>query len=523
VRLSFLDTPEGADGHHGNPAVTLAAPTGAPLLPLRTRLSYGFGSVAYGTAFTGLSGAVLQIYLNQVLGLPAILVGTTIMVSLMADAVFDPLIGQWSDKARTPWGRRHPFMYASALPAAVFFYLLWHAPRGLDNRGLVIFTLAMMVLVRFSVSLYEIASNALTPELTPDYDRRTSLQSYRWFFGIVGATVISLVLNLVFLRTGPHNHLGILNRQGYAHFGLLGAVVILISILVSTAGTQDRIAYLPQPGPRKASLAAALGEIRMTLTNRSLLSLMLAGIVGGVGAGVTAGLSIYLYTHFWDLAPSQFGLLVPAGSLGSILAVFIAPSISRRFGKKRAMIGLFSVSVVTAAGPIFLRLVGLMVANGSRWLMPILIVDAVVTYTVAVVGFILIGSMMADIVEDAAVRTGVRSEGLLYAVNGLLPKFTGGIGAFIAGLLLTIVHFPAHAMKGTVDPQVMRHLAIIYLPLSASFSILSIAMLGLYRIDRATHERNLESLRDAAATALAAHGVEALESGDAAVPVSRVF
>jgi Na+/melibiose symporter-like transporter len=187
------------------------------------------------------------------------------------------------------------------------------------------------------------------------------------------------------------------------------------------------------------------------------------------------------------------------------------------------MIGLFSVSVVTAAGPMFLRLMGLMVANGSPWLMPILIADGVVTATVAVVGYILIGSMMADIVEDAAVKTGVRSEGLVYAVSGLLPKFTGGIGAFIAGLLLTLVHFPAHAMKGTVDPQLMRHLAIIYLPMSASFSIVSIAVLGLYRIDRATHERNLETLREAAATALETHGLEAIEVGDAAAPVTRMY
>jgi Na+/melibiose symporter-like transporter len=495
----------------------------APSLPVRTKLAYGFGSAAVGVAFTGLSGAVLQIYLNQVLGLPALVVGTAIMVSLMADALLDPLIGQWSDKARTRWGRRHPFMYASAAPLAVFFFLLWNAPRGLSPTALVAFTLAMMVLVRCSASLYEIASNALTPELTPDYDERTNLQSYRWFFGIIGAATISLVLNEVFLRTSVRNPLGILNREGYAHFGLLAAAVMFVAILVSAVGTHDRIADLPQPGRRGGTLGQAMREIGVTLTNRSLVALMLAGIVGGVGGGVTQGLSIYLYTHYWDLGPAQFGILVPLGSIGSIIAVFVAPPISRRFGKKRAMIGLFSVSVVTAAGPVFLRLVGLMVPNGSPWLMPILIVDGMVTAIVAVVGFILVGSMMADVVEDAAVKTGVRSEGLLYAANGLIPKFTGGIGAFVAGLLLTLVHFPAHAMKGTVDPQLMRHLAIMYLPVTAGCSIVSIALLGLYRIDRATHERNLATLGEAAATALTSHGIEAIEAGEAAVPVSRTF
>ena len=502
--------------------MTLASPTAAPPLTARTRFTYGLGSVAYGVAFAGLSGAVLQIYLNQVLGLQPLVVGTAIMVSLIADAIFDPLIGQWSDKTRTRLGRRHPFMYASAIPAAVFFFLLWHAPRSLSPGALIAFTLAMMILVRFSTSLYEIPSNALTPELTPDYDQRTTLQSYRWFFGITGNAGILLVLNEVFLRITAHNHLGILNREGYAHFGTLAAGLIFASIVVSTAGTHDRIRFLPKAGPKVASLASALREIASTLTNPSLVALMAAGVLGGVGAGITLGLSVYIYSYFWDLGPAQFGILLPLGSLGSVLAVFIAPPLARRFGKKRAMIALFSASVVTAAGPIFLRLVGLMVANDSPWLLPILAVDGAVTATVAIVGYILVGSMMADVVEDAAVKTGVRSEGLLYAANGLLPKFTGGFGAFIAGLLLTIVHFPKHAMRGAVDPRIMRHLVLIYLPLSVVLSILSIAMLGFYRIDRAGHERNLASLRDAAAAGLASHGIEA-ETGETIAPVSRVF
>jgi Na+/melibiose symporter-like transporter len=164
-----------------------------------------------------------------------------------------------------------------------------------------------------------------------------------------------------------------------------------------------------------------------------------------------------------------------------------------------------------------------MVMNGSPWLTPILIADGMVTSTVSVVGYILVGSMMADVVEDVAVKTGVRSEGLLFATNGLLPKFTGGIGAFIAGVLLTLVHFPPHALKGSVSPELMRHLAMIYLPVTAFFSIVSIAVLGFYKIDRTTHERNLESLREAAASAEANQGVEAIESGEVPAPVSRVY
>jgi Na+/melibiose symporter-like transporter len=492
-------------------------------LSLGIKSSYGAGSVAYGAAFTGLSGAVLQIYLNQVLGLPALTVGTAIMASLMIDAVIDPLVGRWSDRARSRWGRRHPFMLASAIPVAAFFYLLWNAPSGLKAGALVAFSFLMMVGVRISISFYEIPSNALTPELTPDYDERTTLQSWRWFFGIVASAVATLLLTQVFL-SGPHNTQGVLYRQGYAGWGGLIAAILFISIIVSVFGTRSRIPNLPQRALAEGEeRGGAWREIKLTFANASLGSLMLSGILGGVGGGITLSLSIYLYSYYWGLEPRQFGLLIPLNSLGSLLAVFLAPPLAKRFGKKPAMIGLFSFSVITAAGPLFLRLIGVMPPNGSPWILPILALDGMVTSTVAIVGYILVGSMMADVVEDAAAKSGVRSEGLLYAANGLVPKFTGGIGAFIGGLLLTLVHFPAHAVKGSVDPAIMRHLVMIYLPTSVTLSVIAIAALGLYRIDRRVHEHNLRTLEDAAAAAGQAHLVEGIEVGDSVAPVIRPF
>ena len=463
---------------------------------LPTNLGYGFGAVAEGVIVAGLSGAVLQIYLNQVLGLPALWCGTIIMVSLMSDALIDPLIGFWSDRVRSRWGRRHPFMYAAALPTALLFILLWNAPGGLSTRALVIFTIGIMVAVRIASSFYVIPGDALLPELTADYDERTTLTSYRWFFGILGGAGVSYVLNAVFLRTTTANPLGILSPHGYAQFGLLSAAIIFISIIVSAVSTQGR-ARVALPPPRAINAASSLRDIRLTLTNPSLLALLLGGLLGGIGGGINIGLSVYLLVHFWGLDPGQYAALVPLGSLGSILAVFIAPSLSRRYGKKAAVIGVFSASVITNTAPILLRLLGIINSNSAGWIEVIVVADGALTATVTVVGYILVGSMMADVVDDVTVRTGVRSEGLLYATSGLLIKFTGGIGAFIAGVLLTVVNFPTHAPRGTVPFAIVRHLVLIYLPVTVFFSIVSIAVLGLYRIDRETQERNARILRDA--------------------------
>ena len=99
---------------------------------------YGVGSIAFGVHLAILTSALL-LFFNQVVGLPAAWVGAAMMVTLIFDAICDPLIGEWSDHTRSRWGRRHPFMYASAIPAAVAFYFLFDPPLGWSQSHLLIY------------------------------------------------------------------------------------------------------------------------------------------------------------------------------------------------------------------------------------------------------------------------------------------------------------------------------------------------------------------------------------------------
>jgi GPH family glycoside/pentoside/hexuronide:cation symporter len=473
------------------------APTPPPLgFPLK--MTYGLGSVAYGVAYVILSSAVLQIYFNQVLGIPAVWVGGAILVSLLADVVLDPLIGQWSDHFRSRWGRRHPFMYASAVPAAALSYFLWHAPRGLQPTELLGLAVVTMIALRVSVASYEIPSSALAPELAPDYDQRTSLMAFRWFFAIGAIAVMQLVLYTVFLRQDASNPLGVLNPARYAEFGALSAVLIVVCILVSTAATHSRIRYLHKPPARRASVVETFRQILSTFANPALMVVMGSSLLGGTGVGITTTLANYFYLHLWGLKSQAIGPLAAGGLLASIVGVFLAPFLARRFGKKQAMIGLFSVSVVTSMLPIGGRLLGLMPPNGSGLLYGLLFGDVVVASALGLMGFVIVTSMVADVAEDQAVKTGERSEGVLFAANGLVGKFTLGMGAFIAGALISAVGFPVHAVPGTVDPDIVRRLAMLYLPCILIFNGGSVVVLQFYRIDRATHERNVARLREAA-------------------------
>ncbi|HUY26983.1 MAG TPA: MFS transporter [Candidatus Binataceae bacterium] len=511
-------TPDSTPGGAAT-AGALAEPAGAPptnqpashgpRLGFAIKTFYGLGSVAFGVETVAL-GSLLLLFFNQVVGLPAPWVGAAIMIALVFDAIFDPIIGQWSDHVRSRLGRRHPFMYASALPLAIAFYFLWNPPHGWNNSPMFAYLITLLVSVRLLVSLYEIPSSALAPELTLDYDERTSLLSYRFFFGMIGGTAMAMLAFQVFLRKDATHTLGVLDRNGYERWGLVASIVMFTTILVSCAGTQGRGLTLKSPPPTGASWSAKAREIKNTLANRSFLALMIAGIISAIAGGLSSGLGLYITTYFWELSSKQISYLVGFGFVSALLGVSLAPTVSKWMGKKRAMISLFAISLAASVIPIPLRLVGLMPPNHSFALLAALVVDGIVRDTLGIMGFIIVSSMMADVVEDIAVHTGQRSEGLLFAANGLLQKCVSGVGTFVSGLLLAFVRFPQGAVQGHVDPMILRHLVLIYVPITAACSAIAIAVLGFYRIDRASHQRNLDQLRDAAAIAETSQA-EALE------------
>ena len=119
----------------------------------------------------------LLFYYTQVLGLSPGLGGLALFLALVFDAISDPLVGYVSDRWRSRWGRRHPFMYFSALPVAIGFFFLWNPPAALSEQGLFVYLLSLAILVRTLITLYEIPSSALGPELSGDYDQRTDRKS----------------------------------------------------------------------------------------------------------------------------------------------------------------------------------------------------------------------------------------------------------------------------------------------------------------------------------------------------------
>lgn len=485
----------------------------APPLSFVTKTFYGFGSISYGIK-DGAFKSFLMIFYNQVIGVPASVVGTAVLVALLVDSLLDPILGQFSDNFRSRWGRRHPFMYASAIPAAGSFLLLWMPPEGLSDTGMFFYIVGVAVLVRSFITLYEIPSSALAPELSPHYDERTSIMAFRYFFGVTGGVVLAIITFSVFLQPEPGYPVGQLNPNGWWRYAIMASCVMVFSILISTAGTHNRIPYLRQPEARDAKpLGQTLKEMGTTLNNKSFLSLMAYGLIKFTATGTSAALNIYFATYFWGLTSHQMSILLLDSLAAAAIALPLAPRLSKRFGKRPAAMALLIGTVGIAITPYGLYFLGLMPPLGSTALVLTLLVFQGFGSVCGITSMILVASMLADVVEDSEVRTGRRSEGLFFAANSLIQKAVSGVGLFVAGLLLASVGFPEGAKPGMIDRTIVEELAMVYVPTLIVFYAIGLMCLFGYRIDRSGHEENLRRL----GTPVEPGGVEPI-GGDASAP-----
>ncbi len=469
-----------------------------PPLTLWTRFAFGFGSVAFGLKNNGFDYFLLLFY-SQVVGLDARLVGLALTLALIADAISDPLVGYWSDNLRSRWGRRHPFMYASAIPVSATFFLLWNPPEGLTQMQLFWFLLFMAVMIRTFITLYETPSSALVPDMTQDYDQRSSLIGWRYFFGWVGGNSMTVLMFFFIFPAFVTEAIsdGQFNRDAYRLYGIMGSCGILIAILVSTIGTHSRIPYLMQPPPKRAiTIGVVFKEIYGAIRERDFFKLFVASLFGAAATGLAAGLSFYFMTYFWGFGSIERGQLVLGVFVAAGIAFVLAPIATRRLGKKRGAMIIGAVAFLGAPVPIILRLLDLLPPNGTEFVFWFVFLANVIDLGLIITFQMLVASMVADVVEQHELKTGLRSEGVFTSASIFSRKCTQGFGLIAASFILAAADFQAGADASQVSDEAIWKMGAYYVPSILALWCSMLLMIAPYSIDRAKHDANVRKLAD---------------------------
>ncbi|NJS14535.1 MAG: MFS transporter [Sphingopyxis sp.] len=449
-------------------------------LPLRIKLGNGFGSVAYGVKDNGFS-VFLMIFYNQVLGLEASAVGLILLLALLLDAMIDPLVGYWSDKTHTRWGKRHPWMYAAILPMALAWIMLWHPP-ALAEQALLLYLLLFAFLLRAAVSCYEIPALSVVPQLSSDYDERTSITRWRFVMGWGGGLVLLTLAYAVLLVPSPTYPVGLLNVEGYELYGWVGAAFMIVATTVSALTTHRRIARPDASPPTHLPLGPTLRKIRATLANRAFLILLGSSLFAYITQGVAFSATSYLLLLYWEMP--QTGFLAYSASLfvGVVGAFLLIGALQGRIEKRTGAVVTGIISLIVAVLPYGLRIAGLFPPLGSAALIPTLFTMVAISNGLAVASMMLGLSMAADVVEASQAETGERSEGIFFSAYFFTQKCATGFGLFLTGIIISVAGIPSQAKPGQVDAQVLDNFALYYLALLIAFSAASIGFVARFPI-----------------------------------------
>ena len=465
-------------------------PVNARQVPFSSKLAFGVGQFAEGLKNTAFALFVL-FYYNQVHGLPGTVTGAALFIALLFDAVTDPVAGSLSDNWKGRLGRRHPFMYASALPLGLAFFGLFSPPNGLGQIGLFAWLTTFAILTRGAMTLYHVPHLALGAEMTQDFNERTRIVAYRQFFAALGAAAVFAIGFGWFFAESRGGRLG---AENYPPFALVLAALMVATVWYSAFGTQKEVPFLLKltPKPKRNPVVQLWLDLAAGFTNRSFRWLFLGVLVVFVMAGVNSALDLYMLEYFWELTGIDMLWVLMASVAGLMVGAFFTHLLLRRAEKRLGLLLGTGVWAVCQVAPVVLRLLDFLPANGDFALFCTLFGFKFVQGVILQQAYVAFGSMMADVADEHELQAGERQEGIFFGAVAFSAKATSGFGTLIGGVGLDIIGWPRGEDVGVrveVSPETLVDLGILYGPVVAGFSLVAIWCFTRYDLTRARHAR----------------------------------
>ena len=453
-------------------------------IPQRLKFIHGSGAIAFGVKDLGFSFFLLPYY-NLVLGVEAWLVGAALATALIIDALVDPLIGNLSDRTYTKWGRRLPWLYIAPIPLAFMWTLLWSPPfTGVPSFWEIV---ALAVGVRLLLSACEVPSVSLVPEMTDDYDERTTLFRYRFLSGWLGG-MLMMVLAFTFFLPTPEAQL---QAEGYALMGMFGAGLMAIAVIGSAAGQHKIVAQRPAQRPPPFSLIGAFSEIFDAFREKAFLIFAAGGLAAYVGQGMNFSITQYVNNYVWKFDELAFQLYPGVLALSVLIMFAIVGPLHRRFGKPASAAGGAVVTLIFYFLPYALLLLGLWPEPGTAISTYSVLFLLIFANTASVVSIISATSMVAEIVEAYEDRTGKRAEGTFYSGNWLVQKCATGVGILSTSLIIQSLGIEQGTPQDQVSQDVITQLAVFYLVAGTVLAMIAAFWLARFPITREQHEARI--------------------------------
>ncbi len=439
-------------------------------LTTRTKLLYGSGDFGYSMN-NSIIAALFPIFMMDVVGVTPALAAAALFIGRSWDYINDPLVGYLSDRTRTRWGRRRPWLLFGALPFALTFILLWIKPGFITTQtGLLLFFAAVYLIYEACATTVYMPYFALTPELTQDYDERTQLTSFRMLFNIIGGLTAYTLPMLVIGSMIPENANRVVLMA--VIFGMLAAFPYLLVFL----GVREKKEYLEQAQP---NFKEAFRSVRK---NKPFFYGAMIYLCTWIVI-ILVETNLMFYVKYVIKRPNQSSLLMGAIFISAIIALPFWNWISKKGNKRVAYIAGVSfwavmmcvLTVLTPQTPIWVLLpmcmligFGLSAAQVLPW------------------------AIIPDAIEWDEYQTGERHEGVFYSLITLMGKIANSVAVPLSLLLLEFTGYVSNAVD---QPRsALTGLKVVIGPIPAALLLMGIIFAIFYPLSREKYAEVVQEL-----------------------------
>jgi len=437
-------------------------------LPVKVKLGYGVCDLGGNLFFTVMAFLLLN-FLTDTVGIAAGLAGIVIMIGKVWDAITDPIVGYISDRTKSKWGRRRPYIFFGSFPLFITMIIMFTNPNLSSQSQLFLWGVVAFCLLNTAYTLVNIPYSSLTPELTQDFHERTSLNGYRFGFAVIG-TLLGAGAALPLISAFPSEN------TGFTVMGTLFGFVMMITALATffTVKEPDTEREPLEPGFFKTYLKV--------FNNKPYVLILLTYALHVTALTVVSGIAIYYFKYIHNdepqTTPAMLALLVTA-----MVFIPISVAVSKKIGKKLTYgLGMFVFSVAI----MILFLFGhTRDVNFSLALMVFAGTGMGFTYALPY-------AMVPDAIEFDYLLSGQRTEGAFYGIWTFGLKIGQAVALGISGAVLSFSGYVPEVAQSATSIFGIR---LLLGPIPAFIFILSIVMLYFYPINEQRYNEILNDIK----------------------------
>jgi len=423
--------------------------------PSRVLWAYAAPALTSSVLFAALSLYLLK-YSTDVLLIPPAAVGSILAIGRLWDALTDPVVGHSSDRTRSRFGRRRPWLLASALPIAASYVAIWTPPASLTVSGLTLWLGAALLLFYTAITVFGVPHLALGAELSADPHERSRVFAAKALGDHVGIVIAAASLLVLENAAAP--------RGAATAVALLSGVAMVGAILFATFSLREPPDHQGRGGSR--SPYAAFADVWLNRNARLLLGVFFFELLG--------------YQTFVTMLPyvTQYVLEAPGSTayylFGAIAAMLIAlpawAPLSRRFGKVQVWKASLALKLATFAA------FGLVGPGDAPWIAALTVIFGATNGGSAVLG----PSLKADVIDSDEARTGERKEGTFFSAWGFVSKGAIGIAIALSGYALSGTGFRPNEVQ---TPEALTGIRGLVSAFPMVCHVLALLLLGRLRMN----------------------------------------